>query len=157
MPKQLQFSCNEPHPWPAEGETAAALNSSSTTTRKIDSPLDRRKQELAENVSFLEAQISSAEDHLAKLKGEHDLLQTVSRGRICSHCHQSGHNRNNCRGIACDSHTKCKLKDKHPHCKMKRANLALKMGPKRVSPDWYCTRADSVSLKWGRFSTLFRG
>ena len=114
MPKQLQFSSNEPQTWPAEGETATASNSSSTTTRKIDSPLDRRKQELVENVSFLEAQISSAEDHLAKLKGENDLLQTVSRGRICSHCHQSGHNRNNCRGIACDSHTKCKLKDKHP-------------------------------------------
>ena len=115
MPKQLQFSSNEPQIWPAEGETAkAASNSNSTTIRKIHSPLYRRKQELVENVSFLEAQISSAEDHLAKLKGENDLLQTVSRGRICSHCHQSGHNRNNCRGIACDSHTKCKLKDKHP-------------------------------------------
>ena len=114
MPKQLQFSSNEPQTWPAEGQMATASNSSSTSTRKIDSPLDRRKQELVENVSFLEAQISSAEDHLAKLKGENDLLQTVSRGRICSHCHQSGHNRNNCRGIACDSHTKCKLKDKHP-------------------------------------------
>ena len=69
MPKQLQFSSNEPQTWPAEGETAkAASNSSSTTTRKIDSPLDRRKQELVENVSFLEAQISSAEDHLAKLE-----------------------------------------------------------------------------------------
>ena len=114
MPKQLQFSSNEPQTWRAEGETATASNSISTTTCKIDSPLDRRKQELVENVSFLEAQISSAEDHLAKLKGENNLLQTISRGRICSHCHQSGHNRNNCRGIACDSHTKCKLKDKHP-------------------------------------------
>ena len=76
MPKQLQFSSNEPQTWAAEGETAkAASNSSSTTTRKIDSPLDRRKQELVENVSFLEAQISSAEDHLAKLKGENDLLK----------------------------------------------------------------------------------
>ena len=90
MSKQLQFSSNEPQTWPAEGETVT----SSTSTRKIDSPLDRRKQELVENVSFLETQISSAEDHLAKLKGENDLLQTVSRGRICSHCHQSGHNRN---------------------------------------------------------------
>lgn len=113
-PKQLQFSSKEPQTWLAEGETATASNSSSTTTSNIDSPLDRRKQELVENVSFLEAQISSAEDHLAKLKGENDLLQTVSRGRIRSHCHQSGHNRNNCRGVACDSHTKCKLKDKHP-------------------------------------------
>ena len=114
MPKQSQFSSNEPQTWPAEGETATASNSSSITTRKIDSPLHRSKQELVENDSFLEAQISSAEDHLAKLKGENDLLQTVSHGRICSHCHQSGHKRNNCRGIACDSQTKCKLKDKHP-------------------------------------------
>ena len=114
MPKQLQFSSKEPQNWPAEVEMATASNSSSTTTRKIDSPLDCHKQELVENVSYLEAQISSAEDHLAKLKGENDLLQTGSRGIICSHCHQSGHNRNNCRRIACDSHTKCKLKDKHP-------------------------------------------
>ena len=63
-----QFSSNEPLTWPAEGQTATASNSSSTSTRKIDSLLDRRKQELVENVSFLEAQISSAEDHLLKAK-----------------------------------------------------------------------------------------
>lgn len=82
MPKQLQFSSTELQTWPAEGETATASNPSSTAARKIDAPLDRRKQELVENVSFLEAQISSAEDHLAKLKGENDLLQTVSRGKF---------------------------------------------------------------------------
>ena len=82
MPKQLQFSSKEPQTWPAEGETATASNPSSTTARNIDAPLDRRKQEVVENVSFLEVQISSAEVHLAKLKGENDLLQTVSRGRI---------------------------------------------------------------------------
>ena len=79
MPKQLQFSSTEPQTWRDEGETATASNPSSTAARKIDAPIDRRKQELVENVSFLEAQISSAEDHLAKLKGENDLLQTVSR------------------------------------------------------------------------------
>ena len=44
MPKQLQFSSNEPQTWPAGGETPTASNSSTTTIRKIDSPLDRRKQ-----------------------------------------------------------------------------------------------------------------
>lgn len=112
MPKQLNFSKGQ-QTWPAK-ETTTASYTSSTTTSEIDSPLDRRKKELVENVTFLEAQCSSAEEHLAKLKGENDLLQTVSRGRICSNCHQSGHNKNNCRGIVCDSHTKCKLKDKHP-------------------------------------------
>ena len=67
MAKQLQFSSTEPQTWPAKGETATASNPSSTAARKIDAPLDRRKQELVENVSFLEAQISSAEDHLAKM------------------------------------------------------------------------------------------
>ena len=106
-PRQLNFCQNSQQAWSVESPAC-------TTTREIDSPLDRRKQELVENVSFLEAQISSAEEHLAKLKGENDLLQTVTRGRICSHCHQSGHNKNSCRGVVCDSHLKCKLKDKHP-------------------------------------------
>ena len=35
------------------------------------------------------------------------------------------------------------------HCKMKRANLAPKMGPKRVSPEWYCF--------WGQFSPTEMG
>ena len=43
------------------------------------------------------------------------------------------------------------------HCKMKRANLAPKMGPKRASPDWYCSRANSASLKWGCFGINFWG
>ena len=73
MPKQLQSSSNEPQTWPAKGETATASYSSNTTTHKIDSPLDCRKQELAENVSFLEVQISSAEDHSAKFKAKKPL------------------------------------------------------------------------------------
>ena len=35
------------------------------------------------------------------------------------------------------------------HCKMKRANLAPKMGPKWVSPEWYCF--------WGQFSPTEMG
>ena len=35
------------------------------------------------------------------------------------------------------------------HCKMKRANLAPKMGPERVSPEWYCF--------WGQFSPTEMG
>ena len=77
---------------PKERRQLHQTQASSTTTHKIDSPLDRRKQELVENVSFLEVQISSAEDHLAKLKGENDLLQIVSRGRICSHYSHSIYN-----------------------------------------------------------------
>lgn len=94
--------------------TTTTAPTSITLTREIDSPLDHRKQELIENVSFLEAQPLSSEEHLAKLKRENDQLETVTCGRIWSNCHKPGHNRNTCRGTACDSHTKCRLKDKHP-------------------------------------------
>ena len=43
------------------------------------------------------------------------------------------------------------------HGKMKRANLAQKMGPKRVSPEWYCFGGNLSSLKWGRFGTNLGG
>lgn len=81
---------------------------------QASSPLDRRRHELEENVSLLEVQISSAEEYLAKLRQENDSLETVTRGRICSRCHLAGHNKNSCRGMPCDSHRKCRLKDKHP-------------------------------------------
>ncbi|KAL9977366.1 hypothetical protein ACROYT_G014758 [Oculina patagonica] len=76
MPKQLEFSKRQ-QTWPAKGATTASYTSSTTTSAasEIDSPLDRRKKELVDNVTFLEAQCTSAEEHLAKLKGENDLLQ----------------------------------------------------------------------------------
>ena len=92
---------------PTSGPTGTPLTA-------VDSPLERRKMELVENVSFLEAQVSSAEEYLSQMSRENDSLQTVTRGRICGHCHQSGHNRNTCRGLQCDSHLKCRIKNKHP-------------------------------------------
>jgi len=70
--------------------------------------------ELVENVCFLEAQVSSVQEHLAQLRRENDSLETVTRGQVCGNCHQSGHNRNRCRGLKCDFHMKCTMKDKHP-------------------------------------------
>ena len=37
------------------------------------------------------------------------------------------------------------------HCKMKRANLAPKMGPKRVSPEWYCFGGQFSPTEMGLF------
>ena len=42
-----------------------------------DSPLEQRKMELVENVSFLEAQASSAEEYLSQMRRENDLLQIM--------------------------------------------------------------------------------
>ena len=54
------------------------------------------------------------DSHLSQLRRENDSLETVTRGRVCGNCHQSGHNRNRCRSLQCDSHMKCRMKDKHP-------------------------------------------
>ena len=70
--------------------------------------------ELVENVSFLEAQVATAQEHLSQLRRENDSLETLTHGRVCGNCQQSGHNRNTCRGVQCDSHMKCRMKDKHP-------------------------------------------
>lgn len=115
-PKQLLFNKDvytqqtSPTAWPTT-TTTTSVNGS----KDGPSPLERRKLELIENVSFsfIEIQLSSAAEHLSKLQIENNSLQTVTRGRICSNCHQTGHNKNNCKGLECDSHTKCGLKDKH--------------------------------------------
>lgn len=79
-----------------------------------DSPLERHKLELIENVSFLEAQISSVKEHSANPKEENYSFLTITRGRICSKCYSEGHNKNSCHGMRCNTHKKCRLKDKHP-------------------------------------------
>ena len=43
------------------------------------------------------------------------------------------------------------------HCKIKRVDLAAKMGPKRVSPVWHSLRVNSAPLKWGCFWHQFWG
>lgn len=95
-------------------EASPTTGPTATPTTTIDSPLERCKMELVENVSFLEAQVSSAQEYLSQLKRENDSLENVARGRVCGNCHQTGHNKNKCQGLQCDSYMKCRLKDKHP-------------------------------------------
>ena len=54
---------------PTSGPTGTPLTA-------VDSPLEGRKMELVENVSFLDAQVSSAEEYLSQMRRENDLLQS---------------------------------------------------------------------------------
>ena len=125
-----------------------------------DSPLERRKLELIENVSFLEAQISSAEKHLSKLKEENNSLLTVTRGRICSKCHSEGHNKNSCRGVPCDSHKKCRLKDKHPELSKAindtQKNLALLKKNKETAKHTLDQFLMQIQRSRGNFFSIMR-
>ena len=55
-----------------------------------DSPLERRKMELVENVSFLKAQASSAEEYLSQMRRENDSLQIVTRVSLQVHAGSLG-------------------------------------------------------------------
>ena len=80
------------------------------------SPLDRRAVELYENVTLLEVQVESATSHLqGKKKALKDLpAANDRRGKVCTFCHTSDHNRTDCKKTPCNDVNSCKLKDKHP-------------------------------------------
>ena len=84
-------------------------------------PLDKLKFDLAENVQVKRVLVQSAEEELSRLTGEQNDLQQLSalKGRVCGVCHKQGHLRPRCTNALCTSHTKCRLRDKHPELKQK--------------------------------------
>ena len=80
------------------------------------SPLDRRAVELYENVTLLEVQVESATSHLkGKKKALKDLpAANDRRGKVCTFCHISDHNRIDSKKTPCNDVNSCKLKDKQP-------------------------------------------
>ena len=84
-------------------------------------PFDKLKFDLAENVQIKRVLVQSAEEELSRLTGEQNDLQQLSalKGRVCGICHKQGHLRPRCTNAPCTSHTKCRLRDKNPELKQK--------------------------------------
>ena len=84
-------------------------------------PLDKLKFDLAENVQIKRVLVQSAKEKLSRLTAEQNDLQPLSglKGRVCGVCHKQGHLRPRCTNAPCTSHTKCRLHDKHPELKQK--------------------------------------
>ena len=61
-------------------------------------------------------QVESAKNHLrGKQKALEDLpAANDRRGKVCTYCHTSDPNRNNCKRTPCYDVNSCKLKAKHP-------------------------------------------
>ena len=74
-------------------------------------PLDRKRNEMKENLLVLEVEISSASGELQKLKAEQDELTPLAaiQGRICNRCHQSGHTKTTCKSRPCESSNNCRI------------------------------------------------
>ena len=84
-------------------------------------PLDRRRDEMKENLLILRVQITSAAGILQKLKAEQQEFTSSAaiRGRICHRCHRSGHTKTTCKSSPCESINNCKIHEKHPDIKNK--------------------------------------
>ena len=92
-------------------------------------PLDRKRNEMKENLHVFEVQISSASGELQKLKAEQDKLTPLAgiQGRICNRCHQSGHTKTTCKSRPCESSNNCKIREKHPEMKAKISSLQAEL------------------------------
>jgi len=81
------------------------------------SALDRKALEHNENLQLLNAQVESVKQHLeSKQKTMENLLDSSvgRRGKLCSTCHQPGHNKARCKATPCTNVKRCKIPDKHP-------------------------------------------
>ena len=116
-PKQLTYRALAP----VATATVQTSNACSTVTRE-KSPLDLKEEELKENLTFLQVQLSTAREELNNLKHQEKQLSSLSsiRSRICTVFHVTGHTRTTCINEPCTNIACCKIREKHPE---HRANM----------------------------------
>ncbi|KAL9988280.1 hypothetical protein ACROYT_G002711 [Oculina patagonica] len=102
---------------------------STSANGQENKPLDKKANEMRENLLVLEVQISSAGDELQKLKSEQEKLTPLAaiRRRICNRCHQTGHTKTTCKAAPCESSSNCKIREKHPEIKNKISALQAEL------------------------------
>ena len=92
-------------------------------------PLDRKRDEMKENLLVLHVQITSASGQLQKLKAEQQEFTSLAaiRARICNRCHRSGHTKTTCKASPCESLNNCKIRENHPEIKNKISSLQAEL------------------------------
>ena len=105
------------------------------------SPLDRRANELSENLQLLEAQVESIRCNIEEKRKALDDLPSGKRGKVCAICHMSGHNRAKCKGSPCLNVSFCQVKDKHPE--MQNDIRALQRDLKELERKYAKMKSDS--------------
>lgn len=81
------------------------------------SALDRRAMEHNDSLQLISAQVESVKQHLEGKRRAVERYSTISvgrRGKVCTVCHKSGHNKARCKGFPCTDINVCQLQDKHP-------------------------------------------
>ena len=116
-PKQLTFRALTP----TATVTAQNTNPCSTVTKE-KSPLDLKEEELKENLTVLQVQLSTAREELNNVKEQDKQFLSLSsiRAHTCTVCHVAGHTKTTCRNEPCPNISCCKIREKHPE---HRANM----------------------------------
>ena len=103
----------------------ASATASKQNPEMVQSLLNRKVVELSENETLLEVQVESVKNHLqGKQKALEDLpAANDRRGKVCTFCHTSGHNKTNYKRTPCYDVNSCKLKAKQPELLIKIRSL----------------------------------
>ena len=75
---------------------------------------------MAENLSVLGTQVTSAKEQLNTLREEYNRVSWKSdgrRGKLCSQCHKHGHYKGRCTYPSCTDMNLCGVPEKHPEKK----------------------------------------
>jgi len=123
-PKHLSYAAGSTVKNPLHVQATAPVNTL-TSLPKQNSPLDRQKLEMQNNLQVISAQLGSAKMELDKLNqlSRGYLALSQVRERTCNNCHGHGHTKTKCTELPCTSISSCKIKDKHPEFKSKITEL----------------------------------
>ena len=117
-PKQVTYKALAP----VATSTAQTTSQISTVARE-KSPLDLKEEELNENLTVLQVQLSAAREELKNLKQQDEQFFSLCsiRAGMCTVCHVAGHTKTTCKNEpACTNISCCKIREKHPE---HRANI----------------------------------
>ena len=116
-PKQLTYRALAP-----VATTTVQTKSACSTVTREKSPLDMKEEELKENFTVLQVQLSTAREELSNLTKQDKQFLSMSSIRVClcTVCHATGHTKTTCKNEPCTSISSCKIREKHPE---HRANM----------------------------------
>ena len=77
----------------------------------------KKGSELTENLSIIQTQVKSAVEQLATVFNKYDETSgkiNGHRGKLCTRCHQPGHDKACCLNSPCEDMNNCEASERHP-------------------------------------------
>lgn len=118
-----QASTSTVIPSSCNANEAPAKVTTSTCTQPAQAPLDSSKSFLAkkqmnmnDDIQFIQTRVSSAKEEYTRLLQQADDYdrKAPKRAKLCSNCHQPGHQKRLCTKMECPGIRNCNMQSKHP-------------------------------------------